>query len=584
MAVSALAQQVVVTEIDIRGNDRITDDAILLQMQTEVGEPFSEDVLTQDESTLLDLGFFQDVQTSFVEDTEGIVVIVDVEENPVIKEVAIDGNTVIDTETLTEAITDIQPLDRVLNARNLNPIAEAVTELYTEEGFFALVVDLAPLSDSPNTLYLRISEFTVGTIEFTGLSRTRPSLVKQIMETEPGEAYSVQRLRDDVAELGSTSWFSDIEVNEDLTEAEGRVDLVIDFAEARTAQIAAGVALDPQSRLVGTASYSDSNFLGQGKNVNLSLSQATVGGGISAEIGYVDRYFDESDTRLSVRLFSKVVYNFTGSGLGPFESPGDEDRFDERRTGGQVTLSRPIGEDFRAMTGLRAERIETINLRADSDASFIQQDGDLLVLQAGVDYDTRRPSLEPTRGNYASLMIEPGFSDISDVGGSVAENRDILGSNTFLRTTLEYRQYWSRPVPADTPVDEIPPRPVVALRAKYGIISGTTPFFEQLFVGGSGSLRGYPNQRFWGDQSFLASAEYRYPIQEAFNAIAFVDYGGAWGGYGEFEDFTQSDSLSLKLGYGVGVGFRTPIGPIRIDFAFNEDGGSRTHFSFGTSF
>jgi outer membrane protein insertion porin family len=201
-----------------------------------------------------------------------------------------------------------------------------------------------------------------------------------------------------------------------------------------------------------------------------------------------------------------------------------------------------------------------------------------------VDYDTRRPSLEPTRGNYASLMIEPGFSDISDVGGSVAENRDILGSNTFLRTTLEYRQYWSRPVPADTPVDEIPPRPVVALRAKYGIISGTTPFFEQLFVGGSGSLRGYPNQRFWGDQSFLASAEYRYPIQEAFNAIAFVDYGGAWGGYGEFEDFTQSDSLSLKLGYGVGVGFRTPIGPIRIDFAFNEDGGSRTHFSFGTSF
>jgi len=38
------------------------------------------------------------------------------------------------------------------------------------------------------------------------------------------------------------------------------------------------------------------------------------------------------------------------------------------------------------------------------------------------------------------------------------------------------------------------------------------------------------------------------------------------------------------LGYGAGLSFRTPLGPIRIDIGFNEEGRSRTHFIIGTSF
>lgn len=129
------------------------------------------------------------------------------------------------------------------------------------------------------------------------------------------------------------------------------------------------------------------------------------------------------------------------------------------------------------------------------------------------------------------------------------------------------------------------PRQVIALRARAGYIKGTTPFFEQLFVGGADSLRGYPDQRYWGNRMLSASAEYRYPIQKSFNLTGFVDYGGAWGGsYPALNDFVQSSKMDLHLGYGVGVGFRTPLGPIRIDFGFNTQGGSRTHFSIGTSF
>jgi outer membrane protein insertion porin family len=66
--------------------------------------------------------------------------------------------------------------------------------------------------------------------------------------------------------------------------------------------------------------------------------------------------------------------------------------------------------------------------------------------------------------------------------------------------------------------------------------------------------------------------------------VAFVDYGGAWGGYGGVANFTQDERARLHLGYGLGLSFRSPLGPIRLDFGFNDRGGSRTHFLIGTAF
>jgi outer membrane protein insertion porin family len=110
------------------------------------------------------------------------------------------------------------------------------------------------------------------------------------------------------------------------------------------------------------------------------------------------------------------------------------------------------------------------------------------------------------------------------------------------------------------------------------------PFFEQYFVGGSDSVRGYDEDRFWGKQTLLGTLEYRHPLQRSFNAIAFVDYGGAWGGYGKANNFEQSNTFNMHVGYGLGLSFRTPLGPIRLDLGFDDRGKSRTHFLIGTSF
>lgn len=581
--VPVLAQNLVtVQDIVVEGNQNISKEAILAAMKTKVGEPLSQTQVLEDENAIRDLGYFAEVSIVSRQPTDNEAsLLVQVKENPVVREIAVRGNTAISTEKITETVVAIQPLGEIYNNRNARRIRDAVSQLYSDAGYFVTFSGLGPDEAVPGALRVDIIESRVNKITINGLTRTRESVIRRIMKTKPGQAYSPARWRRDIEELYYTYWFEDIENREAQAEGPGLFDLTLDVKEARTGQVSAGVALDPQSRLLGTLSYNDSNFRGRGENVGVFLSQATSGGGPSVELAYGNRFIDDIDTSMNVRLFSRVSYNFTGTGSQPFDNSSDQ--FLERRTGASLAFARPLGGPYRGTVGVSGQRIDTLSEGNREDVEYIQQDGDLVTFQFGLDRDMRRPTVEPFTGDLVRVLIEPGFSNITKIGGNVAEDTDLLGKNTFVRSTLDVRKYWSlSKVAEDQPIDT--PRRVIAFRSVLAMISGDVPFFEQLFVGGAQSLRGYPNQRFWGNRSFLSTVEYRHPIQKSFSLIGFVDYGGAWGGYGRLRDYEQSSSANLKLGYGLGVAFRTPLGPIRIDFGFNQDGGQRTHLSFGTSF
>jgi len=579
IASCAFAQSDTIKEIVIRGNKQIAREAILTAMQSKEGGPYSSATLARDEEAIRELGFFQDVKILSREVEKGSYeLVVEVQENPVVKEIRIVGSTVFRQEDLMPLVT--QPVGQVFNLRTVLPTTEAIAKKYESKGYFARV-DVVPLPESPNTLNLVVVERAVNEIVLQGLVRTRPSVVRRMMKTKPGRAFNENLWAIDRRRLESTGWFENIEAKTRMTDEIGKFDVLLDMKEARTAQIGVGVSLDPRSRLAGNVRYFDTNFNGTGQQTGVTLSQDTSGGGLSVSLDYVNPFMDSRDSNLAIRAYSRVNSYFTGIGIGGQDSPNDQ-RFDERRTGGSVALSRPLGRDFLASIGANYEVIKTINLRTTGDANFIQQDGDVGTLSFGLGRDRRDVPLDPAEGDYARVLFEPGVANITKIGGDVGDVTDVLGRHNFARTTLEYKAWFSRRPPKDKPVDT--PRQVLAYRVRYGWISGTIPFFEQFFIGGSDSLRGYSDQRFWGKQQFLTSLEYRFPIQKTFNLIPFVDYGGAWGGYPTVNNFEQSMDPKLHLGYGIGVGFKTPLGQIRIDFGFNQQGGSRTHFSIGGSF
>jgi outer membrane protein insertion porin family len=583
----ALAQGEVVGEIVVKGLTNISETTVLSTMRTKVGQIYQETQLAKDKSSLEALGVFQDVKVfgQLLEDKKWRVV-VEVVEWPVIQSIDVSGNTVFDDAKILDTFAKvadpgIKP-GVVLNVSLLDRAAAAISELYRSKGYFARISKFEPDSQQPGKLIVEIVEARVNKIIITGNKRTRLSVFQKLMDTKEGDLLNQRTWSEDLRRIVDTRWFDKIEPDSSEPDV-GKVNLLLDVTEGRTGLFNVGLQVDPRNNLAGFVSLTESNFNGTGKTIGVNLLQSAQGLGTSVTLDYGDPFIDNHRTALTASLYSKQSLVFGGSlfGIGN-GSLNDEDRFSQRRTGGSLGLSRPFGREIRGNVALKAERIDTVNFTPDPGEEFIVQDGDVASITLGMTRNTRDNSVDPASGDWLHVAMEPSFSDITSVGGQNT-GFPILGQNFYSKFSVDYRKYFSFGPPRK-PEEFDQPRKVVAARIFAGTITGDMPFVEQFFVGGSNGVRGYAEDRFWGRNAFLAQLEYRHPIQKSFNVIGFVDYGGAWNGYGSVREFTQSPGVNLHLGYGVGINFKTPFGPIRLDLGFDEDGHPRSHFLIGGSF
>jgi outer membrane protein insertion porin family len=177
-------------------------------------------------------------------------------------------------------------------------------------------------------------------------------------------------------------------------------------------------------------------------------------------------------------------------------------------------------------------------------------------------------------------LVELGTVDVIQHFTSDDEGQPLKGP--YRKLQLDLRHYWSGQGRKIAPTDK---RTVVALRIEGGVGGGDMPFFEQFFVGGAETLRGYQEDRFWGRNMLLASVEYRKPISQGLTGVIFADCGDAWGAPPSYssEQFPQHEDFSPRLGVGIGLRVNTPIGNLRLDYGMGSEG-ARTHFSIGQAF
>ncbi|HEY9845215.1 MAG TPA: BamA/TamA family outer membrane protein, partial [Candidatus Caenarcaniphilales bacterium] len=88
-------------------------------------------------------------------------------------------------------------------------------------------------------------------------------------------------------------------------------------------------------------------------------------------------------------------------------------------------------------------------------------------------------------------------------------------------------------------------------------------------------------------RSFVqVSTEYRFPIFSAVGGALFVDYASDLGS----GDAVPGRPAVIRgkpgsgLGYGLGVRINSPLGPIRVDYGFSDQGESRLNFGIGERF
>lgn len=584
LMIPAIAQEgKKITQVVVTGNQNINKETIENVIKLVPGSEYSKDAVENDRVAIDALGYFSAVSTRNEETPEGLRVIYDVTENPVVKSISIAGSDPVSTETIL-GLMRTKP-NQVLNYDALDKDVTAIQDYYRQQGYVAYVTEDLGIDRVTGELVIPILVSTVENVRISGNRKTKTYVFLREMKTKPGMVFNMKTLQDDLAriynlDLLETYQSPRIEPGSTI----GELDVVIPVVEKKTGNVGVGIGYSAGSKLVGRAELTETNFRGRGEGVTLLWETGTsegLDGSSSYELGFYKPWIDEKHTSLSFNVYNKLLYRFSSAIFGSSQDINGQ-TYNERHKGGTLGLSRPLTEKTRAYITLRGESVETANLESTVLNRFVASDGNVRSGTLRLTNNTRDFDRDPADGWYRSISAELGSSDVIQHFSSNEEDDQPL-KGPYQKLQIDLRHYRSAEGRKITPTDK---RTTIAFRLECGIGNGDLPFFEQFFVGGAESLRGYREDRFWGDKMLLASVEYRRPVSQGLTGVLFADYGDAWGApsiYDISDELTQHNNFSPRLGVGLGLRVNTPIGNLRLDYGVGSEG-ARTHFSIGQAF
>jgi len=545
-----------IVSVEVVGNEHIASEEILKAIKSDVGGQFSEGQVALDRKAVLNLGWFWRVSVERESVENGIRLVFHVVENPVMREVRFQGNKELTQDELL-AVMKTKP-GQVYNAPLLVRDADAIQDLYGSKGYILAMV-LEPSMSEEGVLALVIAEGEIEEIKITGNTHTKTYAIRRYIRTKAGEAYNDRKVARDVAKLTSLGWFETVRRDAEVGTEPGKVIVVITVVEKRrTGTVSVGGGYSSVQGLVGFVDLTKSNLAGNGQAVSI---RGEFGGQTSYEFGYQHPWVMTPETRLSLGIYDRLILReaFVTDDLGEQRSI----LYDERRNGGNVTLGRPLSDATTVFLGLRADDVSISGL-TEEEEDYLKgpafEPRKVRSITLATVNDTRSNLYNPRSGSYQRLSAE--FAGL------------IFGGTEFNKYVLDTRRFF-----------RMGAKNTVAMRLLVGTVSGDPPYLEQFLIGGSETLRGYRTDRFVGTRMGIVNTEYRIPIGENLLGVLFVDVGDAWGGSvaGSLSEDTVHDSFTSHVGYGVGVRVKTPIGPLRLDLGFSEEG-TETHFGVRNTF
>lgn len=543
-------QTVVETVFD--GTSALTEGTAKAAISMKAGDMFTVKGLEADRDKIYNTGYFYDIYPSFEKVPEGVVVTYHVLENPVLKGISLSGNTVESTETLQGLIT--MKTGEILTSRELNKDVMAIQEQYRRDGYIlAKITDMN--IDKNGILTLKVNEGILEGYKVKGNTKTKERVILREMRQKPGEPFNSKLARRSMQRVYNLGFFEDVNIKMNPGVDPNAVVMELDVTEKRTGSFGIGAGYSSEDGVVGMVSIGDTNFRGTGDAI--SLSYETSGDDTDAH-GYTFSYrrpwLDSKETVGTFRIYNRT-YEYDD-----YDESGDlKETYMRKYSGGELTFGRPVSE--------YSTNYLTLRNRKDSYVKHVD-DGNL--------GDRSTPAYEGWRRDNFGTTRSVTFEHVTDTRDNVynpmsgsrlslsGEFAGFGGDFSFQKYTVDGQRY----VRAGR-------SQVFALRARYGVGTGDISEFNQYRVGGQGSLRGYREDQFRGDREFLGTVEYRFPVVKKVQGALFTDWGGAWD-----SGLTPDD---LHASVGVGISLTTPIGPLRFDYGWGEDGG-RVHFSVGSTF
>jgi outer membrane protein insertion porin family len=477
----------------------------------------------------------------------------------------------LDVAALQKAVT-LQP-GELFNAERVERNTDTLIDALGSKGFAFLNVAPQYSKDEANrTVAVTYAinpgpRVYVNKINIEGNTRTRDYVVRRELRLAEGDAFSaekVKRSRDRVQYLG---YFDKVDITRAETTDPDRLDLNVKVSEQSTGEFNIGAGYSTFDGLLATADVRERNFMGKGQEVavKFAVSQRQQ----NFNVGFTEPYFLGRELAAGVDLFNEKT---------DFQS---ESSYNVDNSGGALRLGFPVSEFVRNSTKLGYKNTKIANVGA-SASQFVKREAgqrDSLFLSDTLSFDNRDSQLLPTRGYRVAATAE-----YSGFGSGVNYMRGLLTGSYHHSLADDW---------------------VLSLGGRAGAVHDfgeDLPIYEH-FMGGGAQLRGFeyggigPRDAATGDAlggMYMVgnSAELSFPLTSGLKelgmqGLVFMDGGMIT----EFEGANSgvTDSQLYRVSAGTGVFWRSPIGPLRVEFAIpvvkaSEDRKQIFSFSVGSRF
>ena len=562
-----------ITKISVTGNKVTKAEDIEAVITTKPGMELTQEGLAKDLHAIYGLGWYYDLQPEFIKVPEGVQLVYHVLENPVYKQLEVEGNTKI-SDSEIEKILDL-PKDEIINIKDVNIKVQRLEAEYNKQGYIlARVADIRMLPDG--TLLLLVNEGIVEDFKVKGNVKTKDYVITREMKLKKGEPFNAKDARRSMQRIYNLGYFEDVNIKLNPGQEPNGVEIEITVVEMNTGTFGIGAGYSNADGFIGMVSVGDRNFRGTGDSVNVRWE---FGGEDEKnyEFTYVKPWIDDKETKATLMLYD-VTNEYADYDINANEIA----RYDKKRRGQELTFSRRTDNEFISnyVTLKNRDDIykgEADGYEGDTDQYYESQFDGSVHDKPEYNYpDTPEARRDENFGVTRSITLGRVFDSRDNIYdphegkriGYSVEWAGLGGDFDFTKFTADWRYYYRAGGES-----------VWALNLGAGWADGDMPLSQRFSMGGSDTLRGYEDDQFRGNSMLKATLEYRFPIIKKVQGVLFTDNGYAWDK--RFED--DFDLGLIKNSVGAGLRINSPLGPVKLDYGWGDDGGM-FHFSFGGQF
>ena len=482
-----------------------------------------------------------------------------------IEKIDIIGDLILSKKEILETMQS--KVTELYNREFIRKDILSISDIYFSRGFAN--VNITPIVDKNDKKKIMNITYSIkkgdpvyfNRVNISGNLKTRDNVIRREIKIFEQGLYSKENIQKSFNNLNRLDYFSEIDINPVKTSDKNKMDLDIRVVEKETGNFTLGGGFSSEDGGFLMGSVEERNLLGKGQNLKFSarISESTI----LYNIGFYEPY-----------IYGTPV----SGGFELYKEEKEYDYYDKKALGLTLRMGYKLFDYTSIGAYYNLEAFDISNIQADytnmTPGSFLTSS-----IKPYIRYDSRNDIFLPTEGARHEVSIEYAGEFL---GGEIDYTKYLV------ETGIYHPLFWKF---------------TGALHAEAGYLDDRSSNdididYVKFYLGGMNSIRGFDKFDINGNEAgetkdrggekyVQFNVELTFPFTEKYKiaGVFFYDRGDV---YRTGEDIDLGDQFSS---FGTGLRWNSPVGPLRIEYAWvidgkdvKKSGDGQFEFSVGASF